>query len=88
MSLWVDSRELESSHVTITFSELVAFPQAVHATPKAKNYMMGHFYATDQHNEVLKKECCELLWHDCHFYSCITYEKCTPSTYMQYLPYT
>ena len=52
MSLCVDSRALKSRHVTITFSELVAFPPAVHAKPKAKNnkYMMRHFYAIDQHN--------------------------------------
>ena len=34
MSLCVDSHELESSHETITFSELVAFPSAVHAKLK------------------------------------------------------
>ena len=60
-----DSRELESSHVTIAFSELVAFPSAVLANP----------IAIDQHNAVLKEEYCELLWHGCPFYSCIRYEK-------------
>ena len=55
MSLCVDSRELESSHVSITFSELVAFPPAVYAKPKAKNYIMkSYIYVIDQHNEVCK----------------------------------
>ena len=61
MSLCVNSRELESSLVTITFSELVVFPPAVHAKPKAKNYMMRHFHTIYQHNEVLREEFCELL---------------------------
>ena len=82
MSLCVGSLELESSHVTITLSELVVFPQGVSAKPKAKKYMMRHFYAIDQHNEVLKEEYCELLWYGCHFYTRIRYQKCTPSTYM------
>ena len=62
MSLFVDSREFDSSHVTITFSELVAFPPAVNAKLKAQNYMMRHFYAIYQHtyHEVLKEGYCEL----------------------------
>ena len=57
MSLCAELGELESSHVTITFSELAAFPSAVRANP----------IAIDQHNAVLKEEYCELLWHGVPF---------------------
>jgi len=49
MSLCADSGELESSHVTITFSELVDFPSAVYEKSKTVNCMITYFYAIDRH---------------------------------------
>ena len=60
MSLCVDSRELGSSHVTITVSELVAFPPAVHFKTRRYHwgqtrYNLEHFVdITTQSNQGLR----------------------------------